>query len=207
MKSLVLVFAKTPVLGSLKTRLAKTVGDEKALWVYQQLLKKTSTVLECLTHDVLIFFYGEAPNLFGSSFMRYPKIQQQGKDLGARMEHAFAWGFAKGYTKIVIIGTDIWELNAQLLDQAFESLDSFEVVLGPAQDGGYYLLGCKTLLPSLFKQKKWGAATVFRDTINDLKDYSVAFLEEKNDIDHYSDLLQFPELLNLMNQHFNERKD
>ena len=140
MKSLVLVFAKTPVLGSLKTRLAKTVGDEKALWVYQQLLKKTSTVLECLTHDVLIFFYGEAPNLFGSSFMRYPKIQQQGKDLGARMEHAFAWGFAKGYTKIVIIGTDLWELNAQLLDQAFESLDSFEVVLGPAQDGGYYLL-------------------------------------------------------------------
>ncbi len=192
MKSLVLVFAKTPVLGSLKTRLAKTVGDEKALWVYQQLLKKTSTVLECLTHDVLIFFDGEAPNLFGSSFMRYPKIQQQGKDLGARMEHAFAWGFAKGYTKIVIIGTDLWELNAQLLDQAFESLDSFEVVLGPAQDGGYYLLGCKTLLPSLFKQKKWGAATVFRDTINDLKDYSVAFLEEKNDIDHYSDCCNFP---------------
>ena len=165
MKSLVLVFAKTPVLGSLKTRLAKTVGDEKALWVYQQLLKKTSTVLECLTHDVLIFFDGEAPNLFGSSFMRYPKIQQQGKDLGARMEHAFAWGFAKGYTKIVIIGTDLWELNAQLLDQAFESLDSFEVVLGPAQDGGYYLLGCKTLLPSLFKQKKWNKTSQYVDHI------------------------------------------
>ncbi|MEK9612559.1 MAG: TIGR04282 family arsenosugar biosynthesis glycosyltransferase, partial [Flavobacteriaceae bacterium] len=205
MKSLLLVFAKTPVMGTLKTRLAKSIGDKRAFWIFQQLLIKTDSVLKKVLQDVVIFYSGSNPSLFNSIFHDFPKIPQKGASLGDRMAHAFQWGFKNGYTKIVIIGTDLWDLDSTLIKKAFESLDQTEVVIGPATDGGYYLLGKKKMIPLIFKNKEWSSKTVFNDTLKDLKKHSISFLEKKNDIDLFEDLKQQPELFKLLKKYTDEK--
>ena len=207
MTSLVLVFAKTPTLGSVKTRLAKTVGDEKALWVYLQLLKKTDAILQSIGVKVIVFYDGLDRSAFGSIFQSFQKFPQEGATLGERMHNAFQWGFSKGYDHIVIIGTDLWSLDQNLIEQAFTVLKKSEIVIGPAKDGGYYLLGKKQLIPTVFKNKNWSSSTVLKETVKDLKGYKVGFLEEKMDIDQYEDILLFEDLMMLMRQHFDERKN
>jgi rSAM/selenodomain-associated transferase 1 len=117
------------------------------------------------------------------------------------MAHAFQWGFENGYEKIVIIGTDLWDLDLTIIQKAFESLERTEVVIGPASDGGYYLLGKQKMIPMIFKNKKWSSETVFSDTLKDLKKNSISLLEKKNDIDLLEDLKQQPELLKLLKKY------
>jgi rSAM/selenodomain-associated transferase 1 len=207
LNSLILVFAKTPVLGKVKTRLAETLGDQKALWVYQQLLVKTDQVLKKSFSKVVVFYAGDTPSDFGNCFNDFPKKPQKGKHLGERMAAAFEWGFAQGYPKIIGIGTDLWTLNPGILQGALSALDGTEVVLGPSKDGGYYLLGMKTFQPELFKNKEWSGPEVFSDTLKDLQTKRVALLEEKSDIDFYKDLVVHLDLLTHMNQHFDEREN
>jgi hypothetical protein len=105
---------------------------------------------------------------------------------------AFEQGFAEGYNKIVIIGSDMYDLKQADLEEAFYRLESTDYVLGPALDGGYYLLGMKAAEPRLFRGKNWGSATVLKDTLNDLEGKSLALLPVKNDIDVYDDIKDIP---------------
>ena len=93
-----------------------------------------------------------------------------------------------GYQKILIIGSDLYDLSTEDLKQAYTALDKNDFVIGPASDGGYYLLGMKTLKKELFEDKAWGKATVLNNTLNDLKNENVHLLEVRNDVDLYEDI-------------------
>ena len=192
-KSLLLVFCKNPVLGKVKTRLAKTIGKKKALQVYQALLKKTASVLEELEVDIHLYYsdYIEQDDLF-SAVATQKKIQN-GDQLGERMANAFQQSFIS-YNKVVIIGTDLWTLEPLDIQAAFQALKNKTVVIGPSKDGGYYLLGLNQFIPTLFMKKEWGTCSVLPNTLNDLKSITHHLLQEKNDVDTFSDLEEYPSL-------------
>lgn len=118
----------------------------------------------------------------------YQKKLQIGKDLGERMQNAFKEGFHAGFEKIIVIGSDMYNLAQHDLEEAFAKLDGYDYVVGPAEDGGYYLLGMKSLNKALFRDKEWGTDTVLADTLQDLKAENVALLDERNDVDYYDDI-------------------
>lgn len=122
----------------------------------------------------------------------FQKHQQVGEDLGIRMLHAFKNGFKAGYEKVMIIGSDLYDLTAETIENAFIALEDNEVVIGPAEDGGYYLLGMNSLEEKVFKNKKWGTETVRKNTLEELKDKKVFLLEELNDVDVFEDIEHHP---------------
>ena len=187
-KNLLLIFTRNPELGKAKTRLAKTVGDETALEIYKFLLDKTKEVTSNLSCDKAVYYSVKVRenDIWNSDV--FQKHQQEGEDLGIRMLNAFKDGFERGYEKVMIIGSDLYDLTPNHINDAFSKLDTNDVVIGPAEDGGYYLLGMKTLQPAIFKNKKWGTATVRKDTLNDLHKVSVHLLEELNDVDVFDDI-------------------
>lgn len=199
MKSLLLIFAKNPDLGKVKTRLAKSIGEQKALEIYQILLNHTLEIASSINADKKV--------LFTQRLEKHPLLEkhefkqgiQIGKDLGDRMSNAVKIGFEKGYQKIVIIGADLFNLQTTDIEKAFENLKSYETCIGPAEDGGYYLLGLSFWEKSLFENKDWGTDQVLAQTLNDLSSKSVLLLDEKNDIDTVDDLKKSPKLEALLN--------
>ena len=166
-KSLLLVFAKNPILGKVKTRLAKSIGKEKALEIYKNLLKKTASVLKTLEVDIHLYYsdYIEKDDFF--STVSSQKKTQTGKQLGERMSNAFRESLIS-YDKVVIIGTDLWTLEIQDIKNAFKALEHHAAVIGPSTDGGYYLLGLTEFMPRIFLNKQWGTSNVLPNTLNDL---------------------------------------
>lgn len=185
---LLLIFTRNPELGKCKTRLAAKVGDQIALDIYNFLLSHTVKVTENINAAKEVYYSDEIwdDDIWDSAF--YRKRLQDGSDLGARMQHAFQQGFEKGYKKIIVIGSDMFDLSASDIENAFLLLDQAELVIGPAKDGGYYLLGMKKMNNNIFQNKNWGTNTVLSDTLNDLKNENVQLLETKNDIDTYEDI-------------------
>jgi len=198
-KNLILIFTRNPELGKCKTRLAKTIGDENALTIYKILLQHTANVVEQIDCDKAVYYSVKVRENDIWDNLIYQKYQQQGNDLGLRMQHAFANSFIAGYEKVLIVGSDLYDLKPKHIQKAFDNLDNHNVTIGPAEDGGYYLLGMKTLHPNIFENKQWGTETVRKDTLNDLKSQSVFLLEELNDIDLYEDLKKYDQLLNRIN--------
>lgn len=188
MTNALIIFVRNPVSGKVKTRLAATIGDQKALLVYKHLLQHTQSITQHL--DVSKFvFYADFINE-NDLWNGYEKKMQHGNDLGERMNNAFAELFAKGYEKICIIGSDCYELNSDIAESAFEKLSTADIVIGPVTDGGYYLLGLNKLIPEFFINKAWSTATVFADTIKDATALHISFhqLTVLNDIDDEKDL-------------------
>ena len=151
-QNLLLVFCKNPQLGKVKTRLANGIGDKNALKIYQRLLEKTAAVLAQLNCDITIYYSQSIIDDDVFSATAKEKKVQYGEDLGARMANAFQNGLDT-HEKVVIIGTDLWTLEAQDIEKAFAALENFTAVLGPSQDGGYYLLGLTRFIPELFQKK------------------------------------------------------
>lgn len=197
-KNLVMVFTRNPELGKVKTRLAKTIGEQSALNIYNFLLNHTETVIRNIDCDKAIYYSVKVRDNDIWDPSLYSKHLQQGKDLGKRMYYAFQDAFSEGYKKVVIVGSDLYDLQPKHIENAFRKLDSYEVVIGPAEDGGYYLLGMKTIHSQVFTTKEWGTSTVFENTINDLQNESVFLLEELNDIDVYDDIMDIEELKQLI---------
>jgi rSAM/selenodomain-associated transferase 1 len=189
-RSLLIIFYKNPKAGKVKTRLAATVGDDKALTIFQKLALHTKTITGNLGIDKIVF-YSDAIDLMDIwPNATYLKAMQQGKDLGERMKNAFIAGFETGYTSICIIGTDCYELTEQIIRQAFESLQSADAVIGPAHDGGYYLLGMKEPNSSIFDNKEWSTNSVLQDTLSDFKSLGLNYvkMQELRDVDTENDL-------------------
>ncbi len=187
---LLLIFVKHPIPGQVKTRLAASLGHEKALSIYQRLLAHTRDLSSQLSADKVVFYGNEVPEQDLWQEAGYPRFLQSGEDLGARMKHAFQWGLGQGYERILIIGSDCAELEAVHLQEAFLQLKEYDAILGPAKDGGYYCLGMKQLIPTLFEKKDWSTASVFTASIQDLLRENRAFylLPTLSDIDHEADL-------------------
>ncbi|MEL6483558.1 MAG: TIGR04282 family arsenosugar biosynthesis glycosyltransferase, partial [Bacteroidota bacterium] len=184
-KRLLLIFTRNPQLGKCKTRLAATIGDQAALDVYVFLLEHTRSITASLDASKQVYYSEEIANDDLWSLNTFEKKQQVGEDLGQRMQNAFAEGFTEGYEHILIIGSDMYDLSTKDLEAAFDALETNEVVLGPAEDGGYYALGLSRMHQALFENKQWGTTSVLKDSLADLKDTTYFLLEEKNDVDYY----------------------
>tara|TARA_B110000003_G_scaffold202314_1_gene200998 strand:+ start:4017 stop:4637 length:621 start_codon:yes stop_codon:yes gene_type:complete len=193
--NLIIVFVRSPELGKVKTRLARSIGDQSALNVYKILLKHTAAVLRDLSFDKVVYFSEKIDNNDFWENSLFEKKLQKGADLGERMHHAFDTAFNKGYKKVLIIGSDLFDLTSSLIKSAFEALETYDISIGPSLDGGYYLLGMKKLQPEVFKNKKWGTDSVLENTLQDLKKQKIKLLKALNDIDTLEDLKQQPELL------------
>ncbi len=185
---LLIIFTRNPELGKVKTRLAKSIGDKNALTIYKTLLDKTEKTTRNLICDKAVYYSVKIREHDNWDASIYQKHQQHGNDLGVRMHNAFANAFSNNYDKVVIIGSDLFDLNPNHINEAFKKLNNHDIVIGPAHDGGYYLLAMKSLYSQVFKNKDWGTSTVFEDTINDLENESIHLLETLNDIDVYDDL-------------------
>src|SRR5690606_16244847 len=152
-KDLLMIFTRNPELGKVKTRLAKTTGNKAALEIYKFLLHHTFTITNRLNCDKIVY-YSDTVNQNDIWNLNYQKREQKGDDLGERMLNAFSENL-RNYDKVIIIGSDIYELKTEHIEQAFQKLNNHNVVIGPAKDGGYYLLGLKSLKPEIFKNKNW----------------------------------------------------
>lgn len=185
---LLLIFTRNPELGKVKTRLAKTVGDETALEIYRFLLKKTKEVAQKVIADKAVFYSEKITENDQWNPEIFQKHLQLEGDLGMKMQHAFEQSFENGYEKVAIIGSDLYDITPEIIENAFENLNANDVVLGPAKDGGYYLLGMKSIHKPIFHHKKWGTASVLKETLEDLTDKKVFLLEELNDVDVFEDI-------------------
>ena len=194
-KNLSIVFVRNPELGKVKTRLAKTIGDKKALNIYILLIKHTESVLQKVSSDKVVYYSEEIQSNDLWSNRCFQKKLQKGNDLGERMQHAFEMAFKEGYEKVVIVGSDLFDLKAVHIENAFKALENHDLVIGPSLDGGYYLLGMKVLHPAVFKNKQWGTDSVLETTLKNLEQENVKLLEALNDIDTFDDLQGHPELL------------
>ena len=196
---LIIVFVRNPELGRVKTRLAKSIGDQAALETYKILSKHTSKIISEIDSDQLIFYSDKIQdNDVWTATNCKKQIQTKG-DLGQKMLAAFQYGFSLGYQKIIIIGSDLYSLRPKHIESAFEQLENYDVVIGPALDGGFYLLGLNFIIPKIFKQKQWSTSSVLKETLSDLKEFNVNLLEPLNDIDTYEDLKKEPQLLKQLN--------
>lgn len=187
---LLIIFVKNPVLGRAKTRLAATIGDERALAIYELLLEKTRLETTGLLADKVVYYseFTDNSDMWGNDI--YQKRLQEVGDLGVKMSAAFSQAFTDGYQRVCIIGSDSYDLTQAHMASAFKALQSNDAVIGPAEDGGYYLLGLSKMTSQLFVNKHWSTETVGSDTIKDFEVLSLSYAElpTLNDIDTEADL-------------------
>lgn len=187
-----IIFVKNLIEGHVKTRLAATLGNDGAMDIYKQLLKNTENSILTFETDKIVFYSDFIEEeIWGKNLLR--NEIQEGNDLGERMKNAFNSSFTAGYEKIVIIGTDCPGINKSILENAFMALNNLDIVIGPATDGGYYLLGMKKECPFLFQNIEWSTDKVLQQTIDlcNKNRLSYFLLPELSDIDEEKDLIHF----------------
>lgn len=187
-----IIFIKNPELGKVKTRLAAGIGDEAALAFYREMLRRTRELALQVDADRFLFyseFIDRRDDFSNEDFLKYA---QCAGDLGNRMTYAFSIPFKNQYKQVVIIGSDCPGLSTQHINDAFEALDGKDYVIGPATDGGYYLLGMKKLHRPLFIGKSWSTSSVFEDTRNQIEAAGAQLhqLEPLSDVDTKGDLVE-----------------
>jgi uncharacterized protein len=189
-EKLLMLFVRNPELGKVKTRLAASVGPEEALEIYMHLLQHTKKVTQDIDVEKLVYYSNEIiqHDLWPNN--KYNKQVQPVGDLGERMSAAFEDAFNKGFNAVVIIGSDCHQLTKEIVERAFEALENHEVVIGPALDGGYYLLGMNKFHPEFFRNKRWSTEHVFPDTVLDIQKMHLSYkvLPELSDIDYLEDI-------------------
>ncbi len=198
-----IVFTRYPEPGKAKTRLIPVLGAEGAADLHRQMTEYTISQVRQLQPgsfvSIEVYFTGsDTPdgklrdrisfqNWLGADLIYHP--QGEG-DLGSRMAQAFSNAFSSGINSAIIIGTDCPSLNAELIAEALQKLEQNDLILGPATDGGYYLIGLRRLIPELFVGINWGTSEVLQKTVeiaNNLK-LAVAYLSLLSDIDRPEDL-------------------
>lgn len=192
MKCALIIFVKNPEAGKVKTRLAFTLGNEKALEIYIKLIKHTRTIVTSVEADIFVLYIATPGNNDLWQENIFHKKIQHGKSLGDKMLNAFNEMFDSGYENVSIIGSDCIELTAAIINQGFRELESSDLVIGPASDGGYYFLGMKRIHAVLFDNIEWSTGKVLGQTIAvcDNKQLTYTLLPELNDIDVEADWLK-----------------
>lgn len=191
------IFMRTPKLGKVKTRLSGGLSPENILELYNCFVADILDIAQKAGPPIRIYYH--PPNsesvllpLLGSQHRYFP---QKGNDLGGRMAAAFQEGFSHGFDRIVLIGTDCPELTGTILKEAFSGMENSGSVIGPAADGGYYLIGFKAevFIAKLFRDIAWGTQTVFEETMKKYRASGIQpyILPRLNDIDQMEDLISF----------------
>jgi uncharacterized protein len=187
-----IVFVKNPIIGKVKTRIAREIGNENALAIYIKMLNHLNKWLIHTPFEKWVFFsdFIDYNSIWEADYFHYSV--QHGNDLGEKMLHAMNEILAI-HSKVILIGSDIANLNETILQQGFDALEKNDLVLGPASDGGYYLIGTKQPIPELFSQMPWGTMDVLalsRQRADELG-LKVALLPVLNDIDYLEDWLSW----------------
>lgn len=191
----ILIFARVPQLGRVKTRLAAEIGAEAALAIYMRLARHTVREALALAPGVAVRVHFTPPDAGDEGRWLGPEptyIPQAEGDLGARLDRAFRDAFGEGFTRVIVVGSDLPDLTTARLRDALAQLEHNEAVLGPSCDGGYYLLGLRRPMPEVFRDITWSTAAVFGETMERLRMVRVqpAILETLRDVDQAEDLPQ-----------------
>ncbi len=157
------IFAKEPVAGLVKTRLCPPLDFEQATELYCQILDETIRRFSGQFFDLVICYAGNE-DFFAQNYPQIPRQPQQGADLGERMANALQGFLSAGYRQAILIGSDSPDLPLSHLEQAFVALQSTEVVIAPATDGGYVLIGENVHQPELFAKMPWSQADLMQQT-------------------------------------------
>lgn len=188
-KPALIIFIRNPELGKVKTRIAKSVGDQKAYQVYLALLEHIRTVTQEVEGVERYLFYSHFIDTEDQWDERYfhKRIQCSG-DIGDKMNDAFNQVLRK-HSAAIIVGSDIASLRSNIIENAVAILHEKDYVLGPALDGGYYLLGMKKPSPFLFEQMIWSTDHVFEETTKRINKAAGSFelVDTLSDIDHWED--------------------
>lgn|SRR5574341_69220 len=190
----ILLFVKAPIKGQVKSRLAARLGDDAALELYKNFVLDILETIEKTGKPCTIFFHPPEARDAVAGWLGPERdyLPQEGHDLGLRMANAFATIFNTGAKRAILIGSDIPDLPADLLNEAVRTLGHHDTVLGPARDGGYYLIGFRrdTFVPDVFQGIEWSTDRVFAETRRKLEQAkrSVYLLPEWRDVDTMEDL-------------------
>jgi uncharacterized protein len=189
-----IVFVKAPRPGLVKSRLARALGEAGACDAYQRLARAVFRRIATLREVELRFTPEDAfQEIKPWLRMHWTAAAQSSGDLGARLHAAFTDAFAQGSTRVVIIGSDCAELEVADIQAAWRALRSHHVVLGPARDGGYWLIGLRRPEPALFREMAWSTPDVFRETVDRIRsnNLSLFLLPERSDVDTIEDWRRF----------------
>jgi uncharacterized protein len=191
-QAILIIFYKNPVQGKVKTRLAATIGADKAFEVYKAMVERIHSISQKIEVDKIVYHSDQIikDDIWNSLFK---KEIQRGDDLGEKMMNAFKDVFGLGYSKAVLIGTDVPSLTEHILNDAFNKLDNNDIVIGPAYDGGYYLIGMKSIQTFLFQNIEWSTTKVLAQTISKIESHNLSYslLPRLHDIDEEKDLIYF----------------
>jgi rSAM/selenodomain-associated transferase 1 len=195
----ILVFLKYPEAGTVKTRLSVDIGDFHSVGIYRCFVLDLLSTIKRLERDLVLCVApdGSIDKLHEWLGSEYAYTFQQGDDLGQRMKNSFVDIFSKGYERAVLIGSDIPDLPLDIIHEAFGALGERDSVIGPAGDGGYYLIGFRqdTIVGEAFEGIEWSVYTVFNETVNILRRLGVSLhtLPEWYDVDTLDDLFNLVE--------------
>ncbi len=195
MLPVLIIFSRYPEAGRSKTRLIPALGASGAARLHEEMTRHTLRTATELARDypvqVEVHFAGGDEALirqgFGGDFLYRPQVAG---DLGQKMQTALEGALNKGARRIMVIGTDCPDLMALRLREAFEALKTWELVLGPTHDGGYYLIGCRCVLPELFADIPWGTDQVLARTLASARQVGLNpyLLDTLPDVDRPEDL-------------------
>ncbi|MCL6523990.1 MAG: TIGR04282 family arsenosugar biosynthesis glycosyltransferase [Thermoflavifilum sp.] len=184
-----IIFVRALKPGQVKTRIAQQAGAQAALWIYEKLLQHTQEVSRVVKADKFVYYADEIvkDDLWPADVI---KRSQSTGDLGIRMKSAFQELFSLGYQRVVIIGSDCALLNATHIHDAYRYLQAQDVVIGPALDGGYYLMGLRKPIPELFEAIPWSTPEVLKYTLAQIYflNLSYVLLEPLPDVDFWEDV-------------------
>jgi uncharacterized protein len=190
-QDIICIFAKPPVPGKTKSRLAKVIGDEFAADLSRAMLLDIIEQTKLVQYSKIVLFYPPDSDPSLLKFVGdYPLFKQNGSNLGERLSNAFKFLFSFGASKIVIVGSDCISVSNSDIENAFYFLDKKEAVLKPAIDGGYLLVGLKKYHPELFSKIKWGTSSVLQDTVRKMDNSSIGYelLKKGFDLDRFEDI-------------------
>lgn len=186
------IFVKHPIAGQTKTRLAAGIGHPKALEAYRRLLQQMKDIALSLptSIEVEIWYGNQVPQSDLWSESPFPRYLQSGKDLGERMRRSIQAAMERGAAQVILVGSDVPYVSAEILLEAFETLSEAEIVLGPSEDGGYYLVGMTRLHPEIFQGMTWSVEDVLDVTKQRLAETGTSWkeVETLHDLDTVEDL-------------------
>lgn len=191
MENALVIMAKAPIPGMVKTRLLSSMGVKEAADFYECLLKDTFEMAKRVRDvDRYIAYYPEGGGDYFNKTEMFIPLLQRGSDLGERLINVFTLLFSKGYLRVVVIGSDSPTLPQGYIEDAFKSLNQYPLVLGPCRDGGYYLLGMRVPFYRVFEEIPWGTSSVLKVTLERAKEggYKIYLLPEWYDIDTIEDI-------------------
>lgn len=196
-KAAVVIFARAPLPGRVKTRLVPPLSPPQALGLHVACLRSTAALIASLPRSVHKYIYFSGPAASARRHWRellLPDVfavRTQGRgDLGERLRRMFAGLLAAGYLRVVVIGSDSPTLPRRRLLAAFSALRRADVVIGSTEDGGYYLLGCRKLVREIFRRIPWGSSTTYARTLARLERLQIPYriLPRWYDVDRPRDL-------------------